>query len=180
MKMAWQPQEEGLRQILTLLKESQSPDTATQRTVQQVSLRLSAESRGPRAPSPSCAVVCPPLAHTWPPRSEARAWRKRDAARARPSGPSVVALVFPGAACGPSRGRGRSAGGINFARTRAPCRDHSRERQGARARARMYARSLARSPFLSFARSRLRRPVRDASRGIERARRVSGAELEIC
>ncbi|XP_012057478.1 PREDICTED: transportin-1 [Atta cephalotes] len=35
MKMAWQPQEEGLRQILTLLKESQSPDTATQRAVQQ-------------------------------------------------------------------------------------------------------------------------------------------------
>lgn len=38
MKMAWQPQEEGLRQILTLLQESQSPDTATQRAVQQVSL----------------------------------------------------------------------------------------------------------------------------------------------
>lgn len=37
MKMAWQPQEEGLRQILTLLRESQSPDTATQRAVQQVS-----------------------------------------------------------------------------------------------------------------------------------------------
>nr|XP_012150199.1 PREDICTED: transportin-1 isoform X5 [Megachile rotundata] len=35
MKMAWQPQEEGLRQILTLLKESQSPDTATQRAVQE-------------------------------------------------------------------------------------------------------------------------------------------------
>ncbi|KAG8226818.1 hypothetical protein J437_LFUL007113, partial [Ladona fulva] len=33
--MAWQPQEEGLRQILQLLKESQSPDTATQRAVQQ-------------------------------------------------------------------------------------------------------------------------------------------------
>ncbi|KOX67391.1 Transportin-1 [Melipona quadrifasciata] len=33
--MAWQPQEEGLRQILTLLKESQSPDTATQRAVQE-------------------------------------------------------------------------------------------------------------------------------------------------
>ncbi|CAH1394472.1 unnamed protein product [Nezara viridula] len=34
MKMAWQPQEEGLRQILLLLKESQSPDTATQIAVQ--------------------------------------------------------------------------------------------------------------------------------------------------
>ncbi|XP_045459625.1 transportin-1 isoform X2 [Melitaea cinxia] len=35
MKMEWKPEEEGLRQILTLLKESQSPDTATQRAVQQ-------------------------------------------------------------------------------------------------------------------------------------------------
>ncbi|XP_046353586.1 transportin-1-like [Haliotis cracherodii] len=33
--MAWQPEESGLRQILQLLKESQSPDTATQRAVQQ-------------------------------------------------------------------------------------------------------------------------------------------------
>lgn len=37
MKMEWKPEEEGLRQILTLLKESQSPDTVTQRAVQQVS-----------------------------------------------------------------------------------------------------------------------------------------------
>lgn len=35
--MEWEPEQEGLRQILTLLKESQSPDTATQRAVQQVS-----------------------------------------------------------------------------------------------------------------------------------------------
>jgi hypothetical protein len=35
-KMAWQPEESGLGQILQLLKESQSPDTATQRAVQQV------------------------------------------------------------------------------------------------------------------------------------------------
>ncbi|XP_064626357.1 transportin-1-like isoform X2 [Lineus longissimus] len=33
--MAWQPNEDGLRQILQLLRESQSPDTATQREVQQ-------------------------------------------------------------------------------------------------------------------------------------------------
>lgn len=62
MKMAWQPQEEGLRQILTLLKESQSPDTATQRAVQQVSFRLTAKMRDPRASCPpvfvSCDVVC--------------------------------------------------------------------------------------------------------------------------
>lgn len=37
MKMEWKPEPEGLRQILTLLKESQSPDTVTQRAVQQVS-----------------------------------------------------------------------------------------------------------------------------------------------
>ncbi|KAL1437995.1 transportin 1 [Rhipicephalus microplus] len=35
MSLSWQPQEDGLRQILQLLKESQSPDTATQRAVQQ-------------------------------------------------------------------------------------------------------------------------------------------------
>ncbi|KAF5294727.1 hypothetical protein FQA39_LY00211 [Lamprigera yunnana] len=35
MKMEWAPQESGLHEILTLLKESQSPDTATQRAVQQ-------------------------------------------------------------------------------------------------------------------------------------------------
>lgn len=37
MAGSWQPQEDGLRQILQLLKESQSPDNATQRAVQQVS-----------------------------------------------------------------------------------------------------------------------------------------------
>ena len=35
-EMAWQPQDDGLRQILQLLKESQSPDNVTQRAVQQV------------------------------------------------------------------------------------------------------------------------------------------------
>lgn len=63
MKMAWQPQEEGLRQILTLLKESQSPDTATQRAVQQVSFRLTSKIHDPRVFVPvavtvvSCGVV---------------------------------------------------------------------------------------------------------------------------
>lgn len=37
MEQPWTPQEDGLREILTLLKESQSPDNATQRAVQQVS-----------------------------------------------------------------------------------------------------------------------------------------------
>jgi cation transport ATPase len=35
--MAWSPRQEGLDQILQLLRESQSPDTQTQRAVQQVS-----------------------------------------------------------------------------------------------------------------------------------------------
>ena len=38
--MGWQPQKEGLDQILQLLRESQSPDTATQRAVQQVMLSI--------------------------------------------------------------------------------------------------------------------------------------------
>lgn len=36
--MSWEPQHEGLQQIITILKDSQSPDTATQRAVQLVSL----------------------------------------------------------------------------------------------------------------------------------------------
>lgn len=35
--MEWQPDEQGLQQVLQLLKDSQSPDTATQRAVQEVS-----------------------------------------------------------------------------------------------------------------------------------------------
>ena len=40
MAMSWQPEPNGLQQILQLLKESQSPDTETQRSVQQVSFSL--------------------------------------------------------------------------------------------------------------------------------------------
>uniref|UniRef100_A0A8C1RBS7 Transportin 1 n=2 Tax=Cyprinus carpio TaxID=7962 RepID=A0A8C1RBS7_CYPCA len=35
MECQWKPDEQGLQQILHLLKESQSPDTSTQRSVQQ-------------------------------------------------------------------------------------------------------------------------------------------------
>lgn len=38
--MTWEPQPEGLQQIITLLKESQSPDTATQRAVQMVRILI--------------------------------------------------------------------------------------------------------------------------------------------
>lgn len=36
--MTWEPQHEGLQQIINILKESQSPNTATQRAVQLVSI----------------------------------------------------------------------------------------------------------------------------------------------
>lgn len=39
-KMAWQPDQDGLQQIIQLLKESQSPNTEVQRAVQQVSFNL--------------------------------------------------------------------------------------------------------------------------------------------
>ena len=38
--MDWQPDEQGLQQVLQLLKDSQSPNTATQRVVQDVSVGL--------------------------------------------------------------------------------------------------------------------------------------------
>lgn len=38
--MEWQPDEQGLQQVLQLLKDSQSPDTATQRAVQEVSYTI--------------------------------------------------------------------------------------------------------------------------------------------
>lgn len=37
LRMEWQPDEQGLQQVLQLLKDSQSPNTVTQRAVQQVS-----------------------------------------------------------------------------------------------------------------------------------------------
>lgn len=37
IRMEWQPDEQGLQQVLQLLKDSQSPNTVTQRAVQQVS-----------------------------------------------------------------------------------------------------------------------------------------------
>jgi len=37
MATMWNPESDGLQQILQLLRESQSPDNTTQRTVQQVS-----------------------------------------------------------------------------------------------------------------------------------------------
>jgi len=47
MASLWNPDDNGLQQIIQLLKESQSPDTATQRTVQQVFFALVAYICGP-------------------------------------------------------------------------------------------------------------------------------------
>jgi len=41
MAAMWNPESNGLQQILQLLRESQSPDNTTQRTVQQVSFIVS-------------------------------------------------------------------------------------------------------------------------------------------
>lgn len=43
-RMEWQPDEQGLQQVLQLLKDSQSPDTATQRAVQEVSSSVRASA----------------------------------------------------------------------------------------------------------------------------------------
>lgn len=63
MEYEWKPDEQGLQQILQLLKESQSPDTTIQRTVQQVSFPR--PRRRPRSsPSsglPAAGKLSPPL-----------------------------------------------------------------------------------------------------------------------
>ena len=51
--MDWQPDEQGLQQVLQLLKDSQSPNTATQHIVQDVSLLPSwSGGTGPTSASP--------------------------------------------------------------------------------------------------------------------------------
>lgn len=51
--MEWQPDEQGLQQVLQLLKDSQSPNTVTQRAVQQVSY-YTAVQRGARCVARFC------------------------------------------------------------------------------------------------------------------------------
>ena len=54
MNLSWQPDEGSLGQILQLLKESQNPDTETQRSVEQVS-----EMGGRYSPRRGqCARIC--------------------------------------------------------------------------------------------------------------------------
>lgn len=64
--MDWQPDEQGLQQVLQLLKDSQSPNTATQRIVQDVSFLPSGPAgrreRGP-PPNPQTLSAVP---RSWP------------------------------------------------------------------------------------------------------------------
>lgn len=64
--MDWQPDEQGLQQVLQLLKDSQSPNTATQRIVQDVSFLPSGpegqRERGP-PPNPQTLSAVP---RSWP------------------------------------------------------------------------------------------------------------------
>lgn len=105
MEYEWKPDEQGLQQILQLLKESQSPDTTIQRTVQQVSFprpRRRPRSRpagplpargGSRRPSPARSQLPPPAAAARPGPAHAAlvlgSIRTADfrAARGRGSGP---------------------------------------------------------------------------------------------
>lgn len=87
MEYEWKPDEQGLQQILQLLKESQSPDTTIQRTVQQVSFprpRRRPRSSPRSGPAPSgreAPSAPPPLATRIPPPSGRR--RERPARHRR-------------------------------------------------------------------------------------------------
>lgn len=122
MEYEWKPDEQGLQQILQLLKESQSPDTTIQRTVQQVS--FARPRRRPRrfaAPGPLQAAgrLPPPLplpapGSLRPPRARPRARparrRRRPCPAPRARGPRApspgrrLARRLPA-----TRGRGRPA-----------------------------------------------------------------------
>lgn len=107
MEYEWKPDEQGLQQILQLLKESQSPDTTIQRTVQQVSLPSAPPARGPQ----------PGLAHA----AAARQARRRvglgrrfraaagEATRAGPPRPRHRAGAAGPTQCPAGRGRGACA-----------------------------------------------------------------------
>lgn len=58
--MDWQPDEQGLQQVLQLLKDSQSPNTATQRIVQDVSFRPNFRGWGTRAWGPAARQLALP------------------------------------------------------------------------------------------------------------------------
>lgn len=78
MEYEWKPDEQGLQQILQLLKESQSPDTTIQRTVQQVSFPRprrrprSSPRSGPAPGGREAPSAPPPLAPRIPPPSVRR------------------------------------------------------------------------------------------------------------
>lgn len=113
MEYEWKPDEQGLQQILQLLKESQSPDTTIQRTVQQVSFRRRRPGRPPR-PGPAAP---PPLP------SPARARGLGPGSGRRPRGDrDMCAAPRPAAIAtrAPSRRPSRAGGGAGAARGRRP------------------------------------------------------------
>ncbi|KAK2117989.1 hypothetical protein P7K49_004876 [Saguinus oedipus] len=69
MEYEWKPDEQGLQQILQLLKESQSPDTTIQRTVQQA-WRPPAQLSPRRGPVPGGRGLGSPPPLPPPPPSE--------------------------------------------------------------------------------------------------------------
>lgn len=95
MEYEWKPDEQGLQQILQLLKESQSPDTTIQRTVQQVSLPCGASRRRP-PPLPPAAPS--PASRTRPqPARSAAAWGSAAASGPPPGRPHVPGRHVPAA-----------------------------------------------------------------------------------
>lgn len=90
MEYEWKPDEQGLQQILQLLKESQSPDTTIQRTVQQVS--FARPRRRPRS-SPGAG---PALRRPGGSRRPSPSSRSPDPSALRPpAGPRGEALTPP-------------------------------------------------------------------------------------
>jgi len=168
MKMAWQPQEEGLRQILTLLKESQSPDTATQRAVQQVSLNHRPSARAcARGSCPSLVIVIIVVAVSLS-LSHIRGSRER-ARGMRAALLAIVVIRFSGASClqsirmNPCR---FPALNVNYARVRSSaCVRQSRWRNGGFTivRVRLASRILSHVPVALVERSNRHRPSSEIS-----------------
>lgn len=107
MEYEWKPDEQGLQQILQLLKESQSPDTTIQRTVQQVSFprpRRRRAARPTRGPLAAAGWLPPPLPLRSPDPS-ARRGERPPAAAAAPAPHACRPRTGPGALLWPASGR---------------------------------------------------------------------------
>lgn len=128
MEYEWKPDEQGLQQILQLLKESQSPDTTIQRTVQQVSFprprrRPRSLPRAGPAPGGRVAPATPPP--TPAPRIPPPSVHGRGEARPpRPPPPLLPGFSRTRPSCpGPGVRRGRRLPARGRLRLRAAARD---------------------------------------------------------